>query len=51
MFKFKIVYKKDKNGNETYEVEVQFEQPSLNKSVAAQKLGISPSQILSITKR
>lgn len=50
MFKFKIVYKK--NGkNESYEVEIEFNLPSLDKAIAATKLGISPSQIISISKK
>lgn len=50
MFKFKIKYKKTKDG-ESCEVEIEYNGPTLDKAKAAAKLGISPSQILSITKK
>lgn len=46
MFKFKVVYK-DADGKE---VEVVIELPSLSEMLAAQKLGVSKSKIVSIKK-
>jgi len=48
VFKFKIKYK-DKNGDDV-EIEISVSMPSLTNAVAAAKLGISPSQIISIRK-
>ena len=48
MFKFKIKYK-DKSGDDV-EVEISIGMPSLTNAAAATKLGISPSQIISIKK-
>ena len=48
MFKFKIKYK-DKSGDDV-EIEISVGMSSLTNAVAATKLGISPSQIISIRK-
>jgi len=48
MFKFKIKYK-DGNGDPV-EIEITIAAPSLTNAVAAAKIGISPSQIISIRK-
>jgi hypothetical protein len=48
MFKFKVKYTDDK-GNPV-EIEIKFNLPSLPKFDAASKLGISPSNIISIRK-
>lgn len=48
MFKFKIKYT-DKNGDPV-EIEISLGMPSLTNAVAAAKIGISPSKIISIKK-
>ena len=48
MFKFKIKYT-DKSGDPV-EIEISFATPSLTNALAAEKIGISPSQIVSIKK-
>lgn len=45
---FKVKYKKS---GEDVEIEVEVNLPSLDEALAAQKLGISPSQIISIKKK
>jgi|APLak6261661892_1056031.scaffolds.fasta_scaffold30146_3 hypothetical protein len=45
---FKVKYKKS---GEDVEIEIEVVLPSLDKLLAAQKLGIAPSQIISIKKK
>ena len=48
MFKFKVKYK-DKKGDDV-EVEISVGMGSLTAAVAANKIGVSPSNIISIKK-
>ncbi len=47
---FKIKYK-EKDGKKEKEVEIEVNMPSLDDVFAANKLGIAPSQIISIRKK
>ncbi|WP_200155187.1 hypothetical protein [Chromatium okenii] len=48
MFTFKVKYKKS---GETVEVDIEVSVPALDAALAATRLGVQPSQIISIKKK